>query len=138
MEFITFSYNMNSVSMVCHIWKKLIITINIGCRFVKTQRILMIQVDIGGHPPIPTGSLSLFFVHHVILYYFVVVSSTLLGLYEVAHILQVDTGGLSPNPTGLFCMFSCQHILLYLQGRFGVLNNFFLDHHNQIVDRVKV
>jgi hypothetical protein len=44
---------------------------------------------------------------------FIIVSSTLMGLYESSHILQVDMGGLSPNPTGLFCMFSCQHILLY-------------------------
>jgi hypothetical protein len=73
----------------------------------------MIQLDIGGHPPIPTGSSCPFFIQHVFLYCFIIVSSTLLGMSEASHILQVDTGGLSPNPTGLFCMFSCQHILLY-------------------------
>jgi hypothetical protein len=82
----------------------------------------LIQVDIGGHPPIPTGSSCLFLVQHVLLYFFLIVGSTLLGLSESLHIFQVDTGGLSPNPTGLFCMFSCQHILLYFQGRFGALN----------------
>jgi hypothetical protein len=70
-------------------------------------------VDIGGHPPIPTGSSYPFLVQHVLLYFFVIVGSTLLGLFESLHIFQVDIGGLSPNPTGLFCMFSCQHILLY-------------------------
>jgi hypothetical protein len=85
----------------------------------------MIQVDIGGHPPIPTGSSCRFFVQHILLYCFVIVSYTLLGLSEAPHILQVDMGGLSPNPTGLFCMFSCQHILLYFQGHFGALNIFF-------------
>jgi hypothetical protein len=40
----------------------------------------LIQVDIGGHPPIPTGSSCLFLVQHVLLYLFVIVGSTLLGL----------------------------------------------------------
>jgi hypothetical protein len=79
-----------------------------------------------------------FFVQHVLLYCFVIVGSTLMGLFEAPHILQVDTGGLSPNPTGLFCMFSCQHILLYFQGRFGALNVVFLARHSQTVDRVRV
>jgi hypothetical protein len=74
----------------------------------------MIQLDIGGHPPIPTGSSCPFLVHHVLLYFFVIVGSTLLGLSEALPIFQVDIGGLSPNPTGLFNMFSCQHILLFL------------------------
>jgi hypothetical protein len=52
---------------------------------------MLIQVDIGGHPPIPTGSSCLFFVQHVLLYCFVIVGSTLLGLSEAPHILQVDT-----------------------------------------------
>jgi hypothetical protein len=78
------------------------------------------------------------FFQHVLLYFFVIVGSTLMGLSESPHILQVDTGGLSPNPTGLFCMFSCQHIFLYFQGCFGALNIVFLARHNQTVDRVKV
>jgi hypothetical protein len=98
----------------------------------------LIQVDIGGHPPIPTGSSCPFLVQHVLLYFFVIVGSTLLGLSESLHIFQVDTGGLSPNPTGLFCMFSCQHILLYFQGRFGALNNVFLARHSQTIDGVRV
>jgi hypothetical protein len=72
----------------------------------------LIQLDIGAHPPIPTGSLCLFFIQHIFLNYFIIVSSTLLGLSEASRILQVDTGGLSPNPTNIFCMFSCHHILL--------------------------
>jgi hypothetical protein len=86
---------------------------------------MMIQVDIGGHPPIPTGTSCLFLVQHTLLYFFVIVGSTLMGLSKSLHIFQVDTGGLSPNPTGLFCIFSCQHILLYFQGHFGALNNVF-------------
>jgi hypothetical protein len=50
----------------------------------------LIQVDIGGHPPIPTGSSCPFFIQHVFLYCFIIVSSTLLGLSEASHILQVD------------------------------------------------
>jgi hypothetical protein len=72
----------------------------------------LIQVDIGGHPPIPTRSFCPFLVQHVLLYFFVIVGYTLLGLSESLHIFQVDTGGLSPNPTDLFCMFSCHHIFL--------------------------
>jgi hypothetical protein len=98
----------------------------------------MIQLDIGGHPPIPTGSSCPFLVQHILLYFFVIVGSTFMGLYKALHIFQVDTGGLSPNPTGLFYMFSCQHILLYFQGRFGALNSVFLDIHRTIVDRVRV
>jgi hypothetical protein len=98
----------------------------------------MIQLAIGGHPPIPTGSSCPFLVQHVLLYFFVIVGSTLLGMSESLHIFQVDIGGLSPNPTGLFCMFSCQHILLYFQDRFGGLNNVFLALHSQTIDRVRV
>jgi hypothetical protein len=96
----------------------------------------LIQVDIGGHPPIPTGSSCMFFVQHVLLYFFVIVGSTLLGMSEAIHILQVDTSGLSPNPTGLFCMFSCKHILLYFQVCFGALNIAFLAPHSQTIDGV--
>jgi hypothetical protein len=67
----------------------------------------LIQVDIGGHPPIPTDSFFHLFVKHVILYFFVIVGSTLLGISISLHIFQVDIGVFPPNPTGLFCMFSC-------------------------------
>ena len=63
---------------------------------------ILIQVDIGGHPPIPIGSSCQFLVHHVLLYLFVIVGSTLLGFSEALHIFQVETGGLPPNTTGLF------------------------------------
>jgi hypothetical protein len=59
-------------------------------------------VNIGGHPPIPTGSSCQFPVQHILLYFFVILGSTLMGLSEALHIIQVDTGGLSPYPTGLF------------------------------------
>jgi hypothetical protein len=95
-------------------------------------------MDIGGHPPIPTGSFCPFFVQHILLYYCVIVGSTLLGLSEAPHILQVDTSGLLPNSTGLFCMFSCQHILLYFQGYFGALNVVFLACHSQTINGFKV
>jgi hypothetical protein len=98
----------------------------------------LIQVDIGGHPPIPAGSSCPFLVQHVLLYLFVIVGSTLLWMYESIHIFQVDIDCLSPNPTGLFCMFSCHHILLYFQGRFGGLNNVFLARHSQTIDKVIV
>jgi hypothetical protein len=95
-------------------------------------------VNIGGHPSIPTGSSYQFLVQHALLYFFVIVGSTLSGLSESLHIFQVDTGGIPPNPTSLFCMFSCLHIFLYFQGHFGALNNVFLACHIQIVDRVRV
>jgi hypothetical protein len=94
-------------------------------------------VDIGGYPPIPTRSSCPFLVQHVLIYFFVIMGSILLGLSEALQIIQVDTGGLSPNPTGLFCMFSCHHILLYFQGRFRALNNVFLALHSQTIDRVR-
>jgi hypothetical protein len=95
----------------------------------------LIQVDIGGHPPIPTGSSCSFLVQHILLYFFVIVGYTLLGMSKSLCILQVNIGGLSPNPTGLFCMFSCKHILLYyFLGRFRALNSVFLVHHHQNVD----
>jgi hypothetical protein len=71
-------------------------------------------MDIGGHPPVPIGSSCQFLVQHILLYFFVILGSTLLGLSEALHILQVDTGGHPANPSSLFCMFSCQDILLYL------------------------
>jgi hypothetical protein len=95
-------------------------------------------VDIGGHPPILTSSSWEFLVQHVLLYFFVIVGSTLSGLSEALHIFQVETGGFPANPTGLFWMFPCQHIFLYFQDRFGALNNAFLAWHNQIVDEVRV
>ena len=74
---------------------------------------ILIQVDIGGHPPIPTGSSYQFLVHCVLLYLFVIVGSTLLGFSEAVHIFQVETGSFTPNPTGLVLNFSFQHIFLY-------------------------
>jgi hypothetical protein len=94
----------------------------------------MIQVDIGDHHPVPTGSFFQFLVQHVLLYFFVIVGSTLPRLFGALHIFQVDTCGLPPNPIGLFCMFSCQHILLYFQGRFGPLDTIILDRHSQTID----
>jgi hypothetical protein len=98
----------------------------------------MIQLAIVGHPPIPTGSSFPFLVQHVLLYFFVIVGFSLLGMYEAIRIFHVDIGGLSPTPTRLFCMFSCHHILLYFQGRFGGQNNVFLAHHSQTIDEVRV
>jgi hypothetical protein len=98
----------------------------------------LIQVEIGGYTPIPTSSSCPFFVHHVLLHFFLILGSTLLGMSKAPHILQVDTGGLSPNPTGLFFMFSCHRILLYFQGRFGALNVVFLARHGQTIIKVRV
>jgi hypothetical protein len=64
-----------------------------------------VGMDIGGHPPILTGSSCLFLVQHIILYFFVIMGSTLMGLSKSIHFFQVDICGLSPNPCGLFCMF---------------------------------
>jgi hypothetical protein len=94
-------------------------------------------VDIGGHPPVPIGSSCQFLDQHVLLYFVLIVGSTLSRLSEALHIFQVDTGGLPPNPTGLYCMFSCEHILLYFQGRFRALNNVIFACHSQNVDRVR-
>ena len=98
----------------------------------------LIQVHTSGHPPIPTGSSCPFLVQHVLLYLFVIMGSTLLGISEALHIFQVDIGGLSPNATGLFCIFSCQQILLYFQGHFGGLKRDFLVLHSQTVDKVRI
>jgi hypothetical protein len=78
----------------------------------------LIQVDIGGHPPIPTGSFCRFLVQHVLLYFFVIMGSTLLGLSGSLHIFQVDIGGLPPNPTVLFCMYFMSAHLVVLLGPF--------------------
>jgi hypothetical protein len=98
----------------------------------------LIQVDICGHPPVLIGSFCQLLVQHVLLYFFVIVGSTLLGMYRALHIFQVDIGGLPPNPNGLVCLFSCHHILLYFQGRFGALNSVILACHIQNVDGVRV
>jgi hypothetical protein len=98
---------------------------------------ILIQVDIGGQP-VRNGSSSELLVQHDILYLFVIVGSTLLGLSESLHIFQVDTSGLRPKPTGLFCIFSCKHIFLYFQVCFGALNIVFLARHTKIVDGVRV
>jgi hypothetical protein len=86
----------------------------------------LIQVDIGGHQPIPTRSCCHSLFQHVLLYLFVIMGSTLLGPSESLRIFQVDTGGLPPNPADLIWDFSCQHIFLYFEGHFGALNNVFL------------
>jgi len=70
-------------------------------------------VDIGGHQPVPSGSSYHFLVEHVLLYFFLIVGSTLMGLSKALQIFQVDIGGLSPNPNGLFWDFSCQYIFVY-------------------------
>jgi hypothetical protein len=101
----------------------------------------MPPVDPGGYWWPPTYSnwiLLSVLVQHVLLYFFVIVGSTLPGRYEIIHIFQVDTGGLPSNLTFLFCIFSCQDILVYFQGRFGALNNGFLAPHSQNVDIVRV
>jgi len=85
----------------------------------------MIHVDIGGQPPIPTDSSFQFLVQHILMYFFVIVGYTLLGLFEALHIFQVETGVRPPNPTGLFWKFLCQHNFLYLQGYFEALNSVF-------------
>ena len=72
--------------------------------------------DPGGYWWSPTYSnwlLLSIFVQHVLLYFFVIMGSTLLGLSKSLHIFQVHTRGYPPNPIGLFCIFSCQHIFLY-------------------------
>jgi hypothetical protein len=56
----------------------------VGGHFV--VRTELIQVDIGGHPPIPTGSSCQFLVQHILLYFFVIMGSTLLGMFESLHI----------------------------------------------------
>ena len=98
----------------------------------------LIQVDISGHPYIPTDSSWHFLAWHILLYFFVIVGSTLLGLSEALHSFQVEIGGFPPNPTCLFWKFSCQYIFLYFEGCFGALNNVFLARHRQNVDRVRV
>jgi hypothetical protein len=69
--------------------------------------IAVIQLDIGGHPPVPTRSFCQFLVQHVLLYFFVIEGSTLSGLFESLHIFHEETGGIPPNPTGLFWIFPC-------------------------------
>ena len=43
-------------------------------------------MDIGDHPPVPTGSSHQFLVQHVLMYFFVIVDSTLFGMSEALHI----------------------------------------------------
>jgi hypothetical protein len=75
-------------------------------------------VDIGGHPPIQTRSSCQFLVQRVLLYFFVIVGSTLSRMSEGLQIFQVDTGGLPPNPTGLFFYFFMSSHLVVLPGPF--------------------
>jgi hypothetical protein len=56
-----------------------------------------IQVDIGGHPPIPTSSSCQFLIQHVLTYFFIIAGYTLQWMSESIHILQVDIGGLLSN-----------------------------------------
>jgi hypothetical protein len=72
------------------------------------------------------------------MYFFVIVSSTLLGMYESLHIFKVDIGGNPSNPTRLFWKFSYQYIFLYFHGHFGALNNVFLACHNQNINKVRI
>jgi hypothetical protein len=108
-------------------------------RFFLASEGLLCFYDLGGYwwPPTYSNWLLLtILVQEVIIYFFVMVVSTLSGLFEAPHILQVDTSGLPPNSNDLFCMFSCQHILLYFQGCFGALNNVFLAFHSQTINEV--
>jgi hypothetical protein len=104
----------------------------------------LIQVDIGGHPPVPNSN-------WLILTVFSSTRFSVMGTFlcncgflhlrgcpEALHNIQVDIGGHPPIPTGLFWNFSCQYIFLYFQGHFGALNNVFLAFHSQTVDRVRV
>jgi hypothetical protein len=75
-------------------------------------------VDIGGYPPIPTGTCCKFLVQHVLLYFFAIEGSALLSLYGSLHIFHVDIGSLPPNPTGLFCTFFISLHLVVLLGPF--------------------
>jgi hypothetical protein len=104
----------------------------------------LIQVDIGGHPPVPNSNwliLTVFSSTH-----FSVMGTFLCNcgfctygaVLESLHNIQVDIGGLPPIPTGLFWNFSCQYIFLYFQGHFGALNNVFLACHSQTIDEVRV
>ena len=70
-------------------------------------------MDIDGHPPNPTLSSCQFLVQRILMYFFVIVGSTLPGLFEALHIFQVDIGGHPPVSTGSSCQFLVQHVLLY-------------------------
>ena len=48
-------------------------------------------MDIGGHPPISIGSSYSFLVQLILLYFFVIVGSTLLWMSKALHMFQVDT-----------------------------------------------
>ena len=48
-------------------------------------------MDIGYHAPIPTGSSCPYLVQLVLLYFFVILGSTLLWMSEALHMFQVDT-----------------------------------------------
>jgi hypothetical protein len=59
----------------------------------------LIQVDIGGHPPVPIGSSCHILVQHVLLYFFVIMGSTLPGMSKDLHIFHMDTSGVPPVST---------------------------------------
>jgi hypothetical protein len=114
---------------------------DVGHPFDSIYRFPRYAVDLGGYwwPPTYSNWLLLsILIMHVLLYFFVIVGSTPLGLYEALHIFQVETGGRPPNPTSLFWKFSCQHIFVYFHGRFGALNSVVFACHSQTVDRFKV
>jgi hypothetical protein len=103
----------------------------------------MIQVDIGGHPPVPNSNWLILTVFSSTRFS---VMGTLLCNYgfctseaclESLHNIQVDIGGHPSSPTGLFWQFSSQYIFLYFWGRFEALNNIFWAFHSQTIDEVK-
>ena len=83
----------------------------------------MIQVDIGGHPPIPFGLapsiLAAFHIQHNLLFL-----EGFLVLHSRSHfgglIIQVDTGGHPPipfeSPSPVLLVLCFQHSLLFLEG----------------------
>jgi hypothetical protein len=79
----------------------------------------LIQVDIGGHPPVPNSNWLILTVFSSTRFS---VMGTFLcncgfctywGCLESLHNIQVDIGGRPPIPTSLFWKFSCQYIFMY-------------------------
>ena len=106
----------------------------------------MIQVDIGGHPPIPFGLapsiLATFHVQHNLLFlagFRVLHSRSCFG----ALIIQVDIGGHQPipfePPSSVLSIFKLQQNLLFLvvfrvlnfRSRFEALNDIFWENEEQ-------
>ena len=122
-------------SRICLSWNKLT-----QCRPLIHKEGGMIQVDIGGHPPIPFGPppsiLSVFHFQHNLLF--------LAGFWVLnfqshleALMIQVDIGGHPPipfePPPSVLSVFQFRHNLLFLavfralnfQSHFEALHNFF-------------